>query len=137
VVNFGTAGSRRFKPGALVACDRFIQRDMDVTALKFPRGATPFEPKIPVMLEFERVFNELPHSVCGTADRFETQHFDDECDVVDMEAYALAKVCHLEGAQFASAKFISDGADSSAGIDWKENVSRAAAEFLRLYKQLL
>jgi adenosylhomocysteine nucleosidase len=32
VVNFGTAGSRRFPLGALVGCHSFVQRDMDVGA---------------------------------------------------------------------------------------------------------
>jgi adenosylhomocysteine nucleosidase len=53
-----------------------------------------------------------------------------------MEAYALAKVCLLEGASFICVKYITDGADHSAASDWRTNVSRAAGEFLRLYREL-
>ena len=35
-------------------------------------------------------------------------------DVVDMEAYALAKVCKLENINFRCFKFISDNADETA-----------------------
>ena len=51
VVNFGTAGSRRFSTGSVVACRRFVQRDMDVTGLGFASHETPFE-DVPLELEF-------------------------------------------------------------------------------------
>ena len=82
-------------------------------------------------------FPELPAGVCGTADSFETCAPALPCDVVDMEAYALAKVCHLEGARFACVKYVTDGADHSAGNDWQSNLSNAAAEFMRLYRTLV
>jgi adenosylhomocysteine nucleosidase len=135
VVNFGTAGSRQHAPGSLVACRRFVQRDMDVAELGFERGQTPFE-DLPRELEFRETFGELPHALCGTADRFETLDHSAEWEVVDMEAYALAKVCHFEGLSFACAKFISDGADSSAKTDWHASLSRAARAFAALYERL-
>jgi Cupin superfamily (DUF985) len=58
VVNFGSAGSRRFATGTVVACNEFHQRDMDVTGLGFAHGKTPFV--------------ELPLASCGTGDSFET-----------------------------------------------------------------
>ena len=33
VINYGTAGSRKYKKGKLIDCTKFIQRDMDVTGL--------------------------------------------------------------------------------------------------------
>jgi adenosylhomocysteine nucleosidase len=53
-----------------------------------------------------------------------------------MEAYALAKVCWLEGAAFACVKYVSDGADARAAADWQNNVHRAASEFLILYQKV-
>ena len=53
-----------------------------------------------------------------------------------MEAYALAKVCHVEGTAFACAKYVSDGADHAAAADWQANLHRAADRFLALYRQL-
>jgi adenosylhomocysteine nucleosidase len=135
VVNFGTAGSPTLPAGTLVACRRFVQRDMDVSGLGFPLGATPFE-TVPSTLEFPSVLSELPEGVCGSGDRFETGKPVVACDVIEMEAYALAKVCHLEGAEFAAAKYVTDGADGNAGVDWHENLPRAARAFVELYERL-
>jgi adenosylhomocysteine nucleosidase len=121
VVNFGTAGSRRFPTGALVACRRFVQRDMDVTGLGFEPHQTPFE-DVPRELEFPEMFPGLDHGVCASGDRFEALDAAPRWEVIDMEAYALAKVCFFEGVRFACAKFITDGADSSAASDWRENL---------------
>jgi len=135
VLNFGTAGSRKFLTGALVACHRFVQRDMDVRALGFDYGVTPYE-QIPAELEFAPVFTGLPQGLCGSGDSFATGEHVMHCDVVDMEAYAYAKVCRFEGAEFACAKFITDGADHAAASDWRANLTRAAAAFWQLYASL-
>jgi adenosylhomocysteine nucleosidase len=135
VVNFGTAGSRNLATRSVVACRKFVQRDMDVTGLGFALGETPFEP-LPATLEFPAVFNHLPEGVCGTGDRFETGEIPIACDVIDMEAYALAKACQAEGVPFACAKYISDGADATAADDWQQSLPGAAAAFLALYSEL-
>src|SRR3954465_4175590 len=103
VVNFGTAGSRVFSTGSVVACRKFVQRDMDVTGLGFALGETPFE-ALPPMLSGPAVFRNLPEGVCGTGDRFETGAAGLPCEVIDMEAYALAKACLAEEIPFACAK---------------------------------
>ena len=132
VLNFGSAGSRRHAAGTLVQCHEFVQRDMDVKSLGFALGVTPFD-EMPSCLRFEPVFKHLPSAVCGSGDSFATTATGLECAVVDMEAYALAKVCWQEKAQFACAKYVSDGADHTAADDWQRNVHKAADEFLRLY----
>lgn len=137
VVNLGTAGSRLHPTGSIVACRRFVQRDMDVTGLGFPLGHTPFESEAPAEIEFPEVFTGLPHATCGSGDRFEAHAQALFWDVVDMEAYALAKVCRLEGVPFACAKFISDGADGSAPGDWEKNLPSAARALFNLYAALL
>ncbi len=136
VVNFGTAGSANLPAQTLVACRRFVDRDMDVGALGFAPGVTPFDP-LPPVLEFPAAFPALPEAVCGSGDSFATDHGGFDCDVVDMEAYALAKACKLAGADFACAKYVSDGADEHAARHWKANVAGAADRFLALYRELL
>ncbi len=136
VVNFGTVGSPKLAAGSIVSCRRFVQRDMDVSGLGFALGTTPFE-DVPAELEFPPLFPELPEAVCGTGDRFETGMPVVDCDVIDMEAYALAKVCHLEGAPFGAVKFVTDGANGNAGVDWHENLPRAAQAFVEHYRLLL
>jgi len=136
VVNFGTAGSLRFAPRTLVACRRFVDRDMDATALGFAHGTTPFD-ELPPMIEFPARFSGLPDAICGTGDSFSTQSSAQAVDVIDMEAYAVAKACRIAGAEFACAKFVSDGADEHAARHWKENVAGAAERFLGLYRELV
>jgi adenosylhomocysteine nucleosidase len=135
VINFGTAGSHTLATGTVVACRSFVQRDMDVTALGFPRGTTPFD-ATPPLIEFPETFPHMPHGVCSSADAFETRGPEVACDVLDMEAYALAKVCWLEQARFTCVKFITDGADHAAAADWETNLPKAAAEFLNIYRSL-
>lgn len=135
VVNFGTVGSPRFPTHSVVACRRFVQRDMDVRGLGFPLGVTPFE-DAPAMLEHDAHAPWLPEAVCGTGDRFETGAPGVACDVVDMEAYALAKVCRAAGARFACIKYVTDGADHAAASDWEANLPRAAHAFWAAYERL-
>ena len=131
VINYGTAGSRKIKKKTLVDCTKFIQRDMDVTGLGFMRGETPFEEEPPLMLDFGITpFNNIKRrAVCGSGDNFvedRTQYYG---EVVDMEAYALAKVCHLRGVPFVSFKYITDGADEQAHEDWETNLADGIIEF--------
>jgi len=133
VVNFGSAGSRTHAAGTLLACHEFVQRDMDVTGLGFPVGVTPFD-ETPARLGFEPRFHHLTAAVCGSGDSFATIDCEVACAVVDMEAYALAKVCWFEKAPFACVKYVTDGADDAAADHWRSNVHRAAEEFLSLYR---
>jgi len=136
VVNFGTAGSLHHPARTLVGCHRFIDRDMDASPLGFAPGVTPFD-ELPAMLEFTPRFTRLPAAICGSGDSFATRAGDDRCEVIDMEAYALAKVCRVERADFACAKFVSDGADEAAARDWQRNVAGAADSFVGLYLELV
>jgi adenosylhomocysteine nucleosidase len=133
VMNFGSAGSRCYPTGTLVECHEFVQRDMDVSGLGFALGVTPYD-EAPSCLRFEPVFTHLPSAVCGSGDSFATSVTGMDCAVVDMEAYALAKVCWFEKAPFACVKYVSDGADHAAAEDWQRNLHKAADEFLRLYQ---
>jgi adenosylhomocysteine nucleosidase len=133
VVNMGTAGSRRVPTRSLIACNRFAQRDMDVSGLGFPPGVTPFDPTPPV-IEFPPVFQQLPQMMCSTADSFATQPH--EGDVVDMEAFAFARVCLMESARFGCIKYVTDGADGSAGKDWAAALEGASQAFAEAYHRL-
>ena len=135
VVNFGSAGSRCFAPGTLVSCQEFVQRDMDVSGLGFTLGVTPYD-EAPSSLIFDPVFTHLPAAVCGSGDSFATADIEVDCTVIDMEAYALAKVCWHENARFACVKYVTDGADHTAAEDWQRNVHVAADEFLQLFQGL-
>ena len=131
IINYGTAGSRKIKKKTLVDCTKFVQRDMDVTGLGFMRGETPFESDPPLMLDFgiTPLNNIKRRATCGSGDSFvedRTQYYG---EVVDMEAYALAKVCYKEKIPFVSFKYITDGADEQAHEDWEANLADGIVVF--------
>jgi adenosylhomocysteine nucleosidase len=132
VINFGTAGSQRHPTGALIECVSFIQRDMDVTGLGVPLGATPFE-AVPARLEIQPAFAQLHNGVCGSGDSFVVNTCAHDCDVLDMEGYAFAKVCLFERCRFNAVKYVTDGADHAAAQNWQENLRHAAEQFVALY----
>ena len=135
VINFGSVGSHRYATGTLVECHEFVQRDMDARALGFALGVTPYDDG-PQRLSFDRMFDTLPGAICGSGDSFASTAVEIECDVVDMEAYALAKVCWSNGAKFACAKYVTDGINDGSAVQWQRNVHKAAEEFLRLFRTL-
>ena len=51
------------------------------------------------------------------------------CDLVDMEAFALARACERAGVAFRCIKFVSDAADHGAADDWQANKAKGAALF--------
>lgn len=131
VLNIGSAGSHSFKRGQLVEASSFVQRDMDATGLGFALGQTPFD-DTPAALSSVSRFVGLPRGVCASGDSFLQGASPIAADIIDMEAYALAKVCHLAGVPFASVKYITDGADGAAAAHWQENLRMAAQAFAQL-----
>jgi len=131
VINYGTAGSRELPIGELVDCTKFTQRDMDVTGMGFMKGQTPFENEVPMILDYDHVeFNPIGKKLrCGTGDNFVQDDIDNYSDVFDMEAYALAKVCHHYKVPFISFKYITDNANEHSPKDWEENLADGIVEF--------
>lgn len=126
IINLGSAGSHTFPRGEVVCCTRFVQRDMDVTALGFEKYQTPFSTHPPV-LHYGLAARGLPEGICGTGDSFETNHNTDDYNVIDMEAFPLAWIAAQEHIPFLCLKYISDGANGDAGEDWNTMVHHAAA----------
>ena len=125
VINYGTAGAINTKLKGIVECTKFYQRDMDVRGLDFKLGETPFD-KVK-----EIIISDSGYS-CGTGDSFVNQKIEMEVDVVDMEAYAIAKVCMLENIEFKCFKYISDNADENANNDWNTNLALGAEAFAKM-----
>jgi len=136
VINLGSAGAQQRPTGSILACTRFVQRDMQLLALGYAWGQTPFEEydsiEMPLPLGWQAL--GLTEAVCYTGDQFVTEpHPFFELDVVDMEGYALARVCKHFDVPLLSLKFITDGADGQAGNDWQE----ALAEATRALRQVM
>ena len=130
VVNYGTAGGLNEELKGLVEVTRFFQRDMDATSLGFRIGQTPFDDIAEIDL------GSHGYS-CGTGDSFVTQMPRLKTDLVDMEAYAIAKICYMKHVKFRCFKYISDNADADANDDWIKNVSAGKKLFIKRMKNLL
>ncbi|KMQ69427.1 nucleosidase [Chryseobacterium sp. FH2] len=131
IVNLGSAGSKNFNKGEVICCTRFIQRDMDVRGLGFGKYETPLS-GIPPLLEYGLLLNGTKEGICGSDDSFETDHCEDDYNVVDMEAYPLALVSMKEKIPFLCLKYISDDAGSDAADDWSVQVHLAAKSFKKI-----
>ena len=125
VINYGTAGGfERQHKGQLLSVASVLERDMDCTGL----GLAPY-----------MTFGEtaaLIHTnngqgvICGTGDSFGPAAAD--YDIVEMEAYALAKVCQAFKQPFYCYKYVSDiSTDTDAHQQWQANVARGARAFLQ------
>ena len=139
IINYGTAGSKIIQVGKIVDCTKFIQRDMDATGLGFEKYQTPFDKNFPKIIDFS-FFEKNPINfllTCATGDSFINSDDSHIGDVVDMEAYALAKVCFKYEIPFISFKYISDGADTAASMDWEKNISNGENLFKSLVLEQL
>lgn len=122
IINYGTAGSLKKDLHGLHEVSDFVQRDMDVSALGFKIGETPFDPVSSISFGREGLS-------CGSGDSFVDGRPKIETDLVDMEAYAIAKTCLLKEVSFLCFKYISDYADENAANNWQENVSKGQLAF--------
>ena len=125
IINYGTAGAINTQLEGIIECTKFYQRDMDVRGLDFELGETPFD-------QVKEIITSKKGYSCGTGDSFVNKKIDMEVDAVDMEAYAIAKVCKLENIEFKCFKFISDNADENANNDWKANLKLGTSAFAKL-----
>ena len=128
VINFGTAGGITVKSG-FHQVSKFVQRDMMCCELGSLPGQTPFEDTI--------IIDNGDGLTCSTGDNFVTDsNLLIPADVVDMEAYAIAKVCKKHNIEFLCYKFVSDGANEDALSDWQLTVSQGQEYYLNKLKEL-
>ena len=133
IINFGSAGSLDKNIAGLVSVKDVVQRDMDVRKLGFKLGETPFE-EIPDLIPLKTLTASSEQSKCksvscSTGDNFVTDFPELKSDIVDMELYAIARVCFLENVPLIAWKYISDNADGNSSSDWKKNVRSGTTAF--------
>jgi adenosylhomocysteine nucleosidase len=123
VINFGTAGGITVTSG-LHRCTRFLQRDMNCQALGFEPGQIPFDDLSEIKFSDDGL-------LCGTGDSFVNgEPLLTPVDVVDMEAYAMARACWYLGVDFQCWKYISDNANYQASQDWQHKVNTGEKHYL-------
>lgn len=127
VINYGTAGSLNNElVDKLVQVGQVKQRDMDARPVS-ELGITPFEQLHPGTI----VIGTSPHTL-STGDNFVKEKPELESDIVDMEAYAIAKVCKHFAKNLICYKYVTDSADEDAAEHWKENCGKGANAFLSI-----
>jgi len=128
VFNFGTAGGITVGTG-LYRVGKFVQRDMQCLKLGAQPGETPYEATGVVL-------NLSEGLTCSTGDNFITDpNLEIPADLVDMEAYAIAKICSRRQIEFHCYKFVSDSANEHAYRDWHEMISSGQQHYLNKLKE--
>jgi len=84
--------------------------------------------------------------ICASGDKFITKFDDNFLDiektynekisVIDMEAYALAKVSYLYNIPFISFKYITDNLNSKGVSDWEQHVKHGENQFTKLLTKI-
>tara|TARA_B100000963_G_scaffold361763_1_gene399358 strand:- start:3029 stop:3589 length:561 start_codon:yes stop_codon:yes gene_type:complete len=129
VWNFGTAGGISVSSG-IHEMKNFVQRDMLCSELGFGIGQTPFESD--GIISFGDPIDDM---CCSSGDNFVSGDADLGiiADVVEMEAYAIAKACKLANVDFKCYKYVSDQADENASKDWHETVADGEQFYMNTY----
>lgn len=121
VVNLGTAGALRPDISGTHQIKSVTQHDLDDAAL-FALTGLHFNDPIHIASE---------GTVLTTGDAFvadETRRatLAEHASLVDMEGYAIARVCRALDVPTRLVKQVSDGANSSAGRSWRQTVDECA-----------
>ena len=127
IINMGTAGGIRLGAG-VHRINTVWQHDVNLMALGMRPGIHFNDPESMIIMPGVG-------KTCASGDMFitEPKKLRVECDVVDMEAYSVAKVANKLGVDIEVWKYISDPADTGAGTTWKEQVSSGEP----LYREVL
>ena len=124
VFNFGTAGGITTTHGGIYKCTEFSQRDVVLGGCV--TGPQAEELHRPIILGTDGY--EI-----STGDNFVTDTYSINADLVDMEAFAIARACNNAGVEFICYKYISDMADDNAADHFTDHVHKGE----ELYRQVL
>ncbi|MDF8333492.1 5'-methylthioadenosine/S-adenosylhomocysteine nucleosidase [Novosphingobium cyanobacteriorum] len=120
VVSVGSAGSRKCPLGEVFQISAVSWRDIDASALGFPKGLVPFldEPhELP--LETPLALPAVTLSTGGNVVSGDAWH-GIAADMADMETYAVARACRHVGVPLVGLRGVSDGPGELTGAhDWR------------------
>lgn len=117
VVSLGSAGSRVLEQCGIYQASSVSYRDMDASALGFPKGQTPFL-DLPPVLPLHTVPGIATASLSTGGNIVSGAAYDGiDAEMVDMETYAVLRACQAYGVPLLALRGISDGADELGHVD--------------------
>lgn len=123
VVSLGSAGSRDLEQTGIYQAKSVWYRDMDASPLGFERGETPFL-DMPVIVPLDHHIKGVEAATLSTGANIvsgEAAYEKAGAQMVDMETFALLRVCQQFGIPLIALRGISDGADDLHHLDnWTE-----------------
>ena len=117
VVSLGSAGSRVLEQCGVYQASSVSYRDMDASALGFPKGRTPFL-DLPAVLPLQTLPG-LPTATLSTGANVVSgaAYEGIKAEMVDMETYAVLRACQGFGVPLLALRGISDGAEELGHVD--------------------
>jgi adenosylhomocysteine nucleosidase len=143
VVALGSAGSRSLDHAGIYQAASVSYRDMDCSALGFPRGVTPFLDERPVIDLGPPIAGLRPARLSSGGGIISGADYDAiDADMVDMETYSFARAARHFGARLIVLRGISDGRAPLSGqiTDWThtlEEIGEGLATALRQVHQAI
>lgn len=122
VVSLGSAGSRTLGQTEIYQARSISYRDMDASALGFPKGETPFL-NMPAELDLSIQVPGLPSARLSTGANVVSGAAYDriDADMVDMESFAVLRACQQFEVPLIALRGISDGAQELQQLsDWTQ-----------------
>lgn len=124
VWNFGTCGGITVETG-LYEMTHFVERDRDRCPETLDVVVDP-EPNLISISSGDGY-------TCSTGDDFVMDsNLAIPADVVEMEAYAIAKACKSAGVEFRCYKYVSDSANENSDVDWVESVRNGESHYMSI-----
>jgi adenosylhomocysteine nucleosidase len=120
VVTLGSAGSRTLEQAEVYQASTVSYRDMDCSALGFEKGITPYL-NLPAVLEMLHRIPGVPEARLSTGANVVSGVAYDaiDADMVDMETYAILRVCQKFDVPLIGLRGISDGKEELKKLsDW-------------------
>lgn len=122
VVSLGSAGSRQLEQVRVYQVATLEYRDMDATALGFPKGETPLL-GLPARMDLPHQIPDLAAASLATGASIVSGAGYDvvAAQMVDMESYAVLRACQRFGLPLIGLRGISDGAEELMQLsDWTQ-----------------
>ena len=122
VVCLGSAGSNRLQQLGVYQAISVGYRDMDASALGFPRGVTPLTDLPPTLDLVPAVAGLVPATLSTGGNVVSGPAYEAVAeDMVDMETFAVKRACQHFGVPLLGLRGISDGAETVSRIeDWTQ-----------------